>query len=113
MRGDETYLLDMLLAARDAEEFASELTFAKFEHDRLRQHAIIKAIEIIGEAASRVSAETRDLNPDIPWREIVGMRNWLVHAYFEVDVELLWETVQRDIPKLIALLEPSAPPEEA
>lgn len=82
------------------------------EHDRLRQHALIKAIEIIGEAASRVSAETRSLNPEIPWREIVGMRNRLVHAYFEVDVELLWETVQRDIPKLIALLEPSAPPEK-
>ena len=113
MRGDEAYLLDMLLAARDAEEFASESTFAKFECDRLRQHALIKAIEIIGEAASRVSARTQDLNPEIPWREIVGMRNRLVHAYFEVDVELLWETVQRDIPKLIALLEPSAPPEEA
>ena len=48
----------------------------------------------------------RDLHPEIPWIEIVGMRNRLVHAYFEVDVELLWETVQRDIPKLISLIEP-------
>ncbi|WP_425154634.1 DUF86 domain-containing protein [Candidatus Palauibacter sp.] len=113
MRDDDAYLLDMLLAARDAEEFASDLTFEKFEHDKLHQHAIIKAIEIIGEAANRVSAETRDLHSEIPWLEIVGMRNRLVHAYFEVDVELLWETVQRDIPDLISLIEPLVPPEEA
>ena len=111
MRGDEAWLLDMLLAARDAEEFASELTFETFEDDKLRQHAIIKAIEIIGEAANSVSAEARDVHPEIPWREIVGMRNRLVHAYFEVDVELLWATVQRDIPKLISLIEPLVPPE--
>ena len=55
----------------------------------------------------------RDLHPEIPWLEIVGMRNRLVHAYFEVDVELLWETVQRDIPDLISLIEPLVPPEEA
>ncbi|WP_419950942.1 DUF86 domain-containing protein [Candidatus Palauibacter sp.] len=102
----------MLLAAQDAEEFASGLTFRQFDQDRLRQHAIIKAIEIIGEAAASVSRETREHHPAIPWREIVGMRNRLVHAYFEVDVERVWETVQRDIPQLISLIEPLAPDPE-
>ncbi len=112
MRDDAAYLLDMLLAAQDAEEFASGLTFRQFDQDRLRQHAIIKAIEIIGEAAASVSRETREHHPAIPWREIVGMRNRLVHAYFEVDVERVWETVQRDIPQLISLIEPLAPDPE-
>ena len=112
MRGDDAYLLDMLLSARDAREFAAELTFEKFEHEKLHQHAIIKAIEIIGEAANRVGADTRQLHPEIPWHDIIGMRNRLVHAYFEVDVELLWETVQRDIPELISLIEPLVPPAE-
>ncbi|WP_423928426.1 DUF86 domain-containing protein [Candidatus Palauibacter sp.] len=112
MRDDAAYLLDMLLAARDAEEFASGLSFRQFEQDRLRQHAILKAIEIIGEAAAGVSAEAREQHPEIPWREIIGMRNRLVHAYFEVDAERVWETVQRDIPKLISDIAPLVPPPE-
>ena len=68
-------------------------------------------MEIIGEAASRLSAETRAAHPPIPWREIVGMRNRLVHAYFEIDLRLVWDTVRNDLPPLIARLEPLVPPE--
>ncbi len=111
MRRDDAYLLDMLLAARDAVEFADKLTYPQFEHERMHQLAILKAVEIIGEAASHVSNDTKEANPEIPWQEIVGMRNRLVHAYFDIDLGLVWQTVQDDLPTLITLLEPLVPPE--
>ena len=111
MRRDDAYLLDMLLAARDAVEFAAKLTYPQFERERMHQLAILKAVEIIGEAASHASTDTKEANPEIPWQEIVGMRNRLVHAYFEIDLGLVWQTVQDDLPTLITLLEPLVPPE--
>ena len=107
MRRDDAWLL----AARDAAEFASGLKFSQFDDSRLHQNAVLKAIEIVGEAASKVSDTTRTAYPDIPWEEIVGMRNRLVHAYFEVDRVLVWRTVRDDIPALIARLESIVPPE--
>lgn len=105
MRHDEALLLDMLLAARDAVEFASGLTFGQFEKSRLHQNATLKAVEIIGEAAARISTEVKEANPKVAWNEIVGMRNRLVHGYFEVDFGLVWQTVQDDIPELLLQLE--------
>ena len=74
-RDDAAYLLDMLLSARDAAEFAAGLTFPQFERSRLHQNATLKAIEVIGEAAARISEKTRQAHPGIPWPEIIGMRN--------------------------------------
>lgn len=81
MRRDEAWLLDMLLASRDAISFVAGLSPKQFKESRLHQNAVIKAIEIIGEAAGRVSDETRALHSEIPWEQIVGMRNRLVHGY--------------------------------
>ena len=75
----------------------------------MAQLAILKAVELVGEAASHVSAEVRDAHPEIPWRGIIGMRNRLVHGYFSVRLERVWETVTRDILRLISQLEPLAP----
>lgn len=111
MRRDEILLLDMLLAAREASEMAEQLTFATFGQNRMAQLAILKAVETVGEAASRVSAETRVANPEIPWTEIVGMRHRLVHEYFNVNLTRVWETVNEDIPRLILHLERLVPPE--
>lgn len=111
MRRDDAYLLDMLLAGRDAAEFAAGLTFPEFQRSKLHQNAVLKAIETVGEAAARVSGETRVAHPDIPWNEIIGMRNRLVHAYFDINLRRVWTTVQQDIPRLIAMLEPLLPPE--
>ena len=111
MRPDDACLLDMLLAAREAMEFSAGRTFPEFERDRMTQFAILKAVEIVGEAASRVSVDTKEAHPEIPWPEIIGLRNRLVHAYFEVNLKRVWETVQRDIPDLISQLEPLTPPE--
>ena len=75
MRRDEaTYLLDMLLAAQDALEFSSDLTFHEFTRNRLHQNAIFKSIEIIGEAAAHISEKTKQENPKIPWQDIIGTR---------------------------------------
>ena len=67
--------------------------------------ALVKAIEIIGEAAYQVSSETRSQIPEVPWEDIMGMRHRLVHAYFDIDLDVLWSTVQNDLPPLIAVLE--------
>ena len=110
-RDDTSFLLDMLVAAREAVAFTHGMSFAGFAGDRRSQLAILKSVEIVGEAASRVSAETKERNSDIPWREVVGMRNRLVHAYFDIDLRLVWDTVHDDVPALIAQLESLVPPE--
>lgn len=109
-RDEEALLLDMLESARDAVAFAEGLEYRDFVEDRRSQLAILKAVEIVGEAASRVSADTRSAHPAIPWREITGMRNRLVHAYFGIDLRQVWDTVRDDIPSLINELEPLVPP---
>ena len=110
-RDDRSYLLDMLVAARDAVAFTKGLSYGEFATDRRSQLAILKSVEIVGEAASRLSADTKERHPDIPWQEIVGMRNRIVHAYFDIDLRLVWETVDSDLPVLVAQLEPLVPPE--
>ena len=105
MRQDSSLLLDMLVAARMASEFATGLTYAQFERSHLHQNAIFKVLEIIGEAASRISDGTRQANPEISWREIVGLRNRIVHGYSEIDIGIIWKVVHDDIPDLISQLE--------
>ena len=97
MRRDDILLLDMLLAAREAVEFADGLTFETFDRNRMAQLAILKAVEIVGEAASRIGAETRDAHPEIPWAAIVGMRNRLVHEYSNVNLARVWVVRQFEI----------------
>ena len=110
-REESEYLLDMVLAARKALSFTEGMSFADFERDERTVFSATKAVEIVGEAAAQVSKDTRQAHPDIPWRDIVAMRNRLVHAYFEINLELVWKTVRDDLPDLIALVEPLIPPE--
>ena len=111
MRRDDAWLLDMLLAAGDAVDFARGRTRDDLNTDRQLVLSLVKSIEIIGEAAARVSQETRENHPEIPWPKIIAMRNRLVHAYFEINLTRVWETVQNDVPHLVSLLEPLVPPE--
>lgn len=103
---DNALLLDMLLYCDEALRLASALTLAEFEASRLHQLAIVKVVETIGEAASQVSDETQAALADIPWPEIVGMRNRLVHGYANVRLEVVWRTLQEDIPTLAEQLRP-------
>ena len=68
-------------------------------------------MKIVGEAAARLTIETREAYSNVPWQEVTGMRNRLVHAYLDIDLQVVWDTVQRDLPVLIAHLEPLVPPE--
>ena len=110
-RDDAAYLLDMLLAARDALSFTEGMSYEEFVQDRRTQLSVLKSVEIVGEAAAHVSEDTKRAHPTIPWREIVGMRNRLVHAYFDIDLPFVWATVCDDLPVLIVRLEPLIPPE--
>lgn len=112
MRRSEAYLLDMLIHARKTFEFASGLTYERFTQSDLHKNAILKSIEIIGETASHVRPETREAHSEIPWHEIIGMRNRLVHGYFEVNFIRVWDTVTQDLPTLIAQLEPIVPSDD-
>ena len=96
----------MLLAARDALSFPKGLLYDEFARDPWTQPSVLKAVEIVGEAAAHVSDDTRQMHQAIPWREIVGMRNRLVHAWFDIDLRLVWVTACDDLPVLIARLEP-------
>lgn len=108
---DETRLRHMLDSAREAVEFATGKSRKNLDDDRKLSLAIIKSIEIIGEAASKVSEACKDENDNIPWRDIIGMRNRLSHGYFDVNLDMVWETVQTDIPNLIKALSEITPPE--
>lgn len=112
-RKDAALLLDMLLAARDARNFVAELTEADFLRSRLHQNAVIRSLEVIGEAAGKVSVETRAAHPEVPWREITGMRHRLIHGYAEVRVDLVWVVIHDRITPLIAALEPLVPADGA
>jgi uncharacterized protein with HEPN domain len=103
---DEIWLRDILDAAILAEDFAAGLDEQRFWQSALHQAAIVRQLEIIGEAARRVSPTRRDQLSDIPWTAIVGMRHRIVHDYRNVDLDQVWQTVQQDIPPLIAALEP-------
>ncbi len=102
----------MLLAARDALSFTEGMSYEEFVRDRRTQLSVLKSMEIVGEAASQVGQETKRMHPAIPWREIVAMRNRLVHAYFDIDLPLVWDTVCDDLAVLISRLEPLIPPED-
>jgi uncharacterized protein with HEPN domain len=106
MREDDLVRLrHMLDAARDATSFAENRRRQDLLEDRMLTLALVRSIEIIGEAGSRVSDESRHEIADIPWRAIVAMRNRLIHAYFDVDLDVAWSTVHSDLPPLISRLE--------
>jgi uncharacterized protein with HEPN domain len=103
-RSAAEYLSDMRDALRSAREFSQGVTFEEFRINREKQFAIIHALEVLGEAAKQVPVSVREKYPDIPWRDIAGMRDRLIHGYFSVNLERLWNTVQQDLPPLEKLL---------
>jgi uncharacterized protein with HEPN domain len=101
---DTALLLDMLLAARDAQTFVEGLDEAAFLASRLHQNAAIRSLEVLGEAAGRISPATRASHPEIPWREITGMRHRLIHGYGEVRLDLVWTVLRDRLAPLIAVV---------
>lgn len=102
---DRVRLLHMIEAADNAMSFVAGRSRPEIDQDRKTLFAVIRCVEIIGEAAGRISEATRAAAPDIPWSAIVGMRNRLVHAYFDVDVDVVWKTVTVELPALRSRLQ--------
>jgi uncharacterized protein with HEPN domain len=109
---DPSLLLDILLAARDARAFVAGMDKTAFLDSRLHQNAVIRSLEVIGEAAGKLSAATRAAVSGISWSEITGMRHRLIHDYADVDLDIVWSVVTEDLDALIAALAPLIPPEE-
>ena len=95
----------MLDAAKEALSFARNKKRSDLDSDRMLTLSIIKAIEMIGEAASKVTKENRDPQPEVPWSSIIAMRNRLIHVYFDINLDRVWDTITDDLPSLIAILE--------
>lgn len=113
MRPDDLIRLrHMLDAARETIGFVRGRSRVDLDRDRQLVWALVKGIEIIGEAAYQMAFDSRAECPDIPWDDIVGMRHRLVHAYFDINLDILWKTVKDDLPVLLKALEPLVPPEE-
>ena len=102
---DRIRLKHMIDAIKSALRFAEGKTRADLDTDEMLRFARVQAVQIVGEAATRVSGQTRAAMPLVPWADIVGMRNRLVHAYFDVDPDILWSTVRRALPPLLTQLE--------
>ena len=103
-KDDRIRLQHMLDAAQEALSFTRGLTRQDLNTNRMLVLSLVKEIEIIGEAANQISEATREQLPKIPWADIIGMRNRLVHAYFDINLDILWQTVQEDLPSLISAL---------
>jgi uncharacterized protein with HEPN domain len=109
---DEAYLLDMLIAARKAIQFTEGSTAESFRHDQLVQNAVVRVLQVLGEAARRVSATYKEEHPDVPWAQIAGLRNRLVHDYMNIDLVIIWDVVRKDLGPLTQQLEPLVPRED-
>ena len=98
---DRVRLCHMIEAAESAAQFIADRSRSDLDSDRMLLFAVVRAIEVVGEAASKLSEEFRAAHPGIPWRAIVGMRNRLIHAYFDIDTETVWETTTQELPPIL------------
>lgn len=93
------YLQDILEATSKARVFLGDMTMQKFEADERTSYAVIRALEVAGEAARHIPEEIVQRYPKVPWGDMIGMRNVLIHDYIEVDLEAVWLTVKEDLPE--------------
>ena len=105
MHLDDAAVLDILNAARSAIRFAEGISRSAFLDDEKTQSAVMHQLLVLGEAVKRLSPEFRDSHLQLPWKMMAGMRDKLVHEYDDVDMAIVWDTVQNDLPPIIATLE--------
>jgi uncharacterized protein with HEPN domain len=97
---DETYIRHIAEAIEKIERYISGLSYGQFLKDEKTVDAVIRMLEIIGEAANNISAEAQNAHPEIQWSKIISMRNRLIHEYFGVNEEIVWSTVKEKLPVL-------------
>jgi uncharacterized protein with HEPN domain len=94
------YLKDILDAIEKAEQFIEGMDFERFSSDYKTRFAVIRALEIIGEASKKIPETVKRQNPELPWREIAGIRDILIHEYFGLNLQVIWKTLKEDFPKI-------------
>jgi uncharacterized protein with HEPN domain len=99
-RDVKAFLYDILESANDVIEFTKDIGYNEFINNKMIRYAVIRALEIIGEASRYINNDFREKYPNVPWKEMVGLRNILIHKYFGIDYILLWKIVKEDIPKI-------------
>jgi uncharacterized protein with HEPN domain len=112
MSRDDAYMLDMLRFAREVIELSSGVTRDEYLSSLGKRRGIERSLELMGEAARRVSTPFRENHPDIPWRDIIGQRSVLAHDYGDVSDVRVWDTVTKSVPDLLQTLERLVPPED-
>lgn len=111
MSRDDAYLFDILESARTALEYMNGKTWEDFSKDSLLQDAVVRRLEIIGEASGRVSTETQTKYPHLPWQAMKGTRNRIIHEYDSIELDIIWDIVAQDLPFLVTELEKIVPSE--
>ena len=99
-RGDREHLKDMLMACENIEDYLLGYDFDDFMDDRKTQDAVVRNIEILGEASKNISVELKEKYPEVEWNDIARTRDKLIHSYFGVDLDIVWEISRNDIPRL-------------
>jgi uncharacterized protein with HEPN domain len=94
------YLTDILTYIDLAEKFIKDMTFAEFEEDQKTVLALTRAVEIVGEATKNIPSSIREQNPEVPWKDIAGMRDRIAHVYFGIDLDIVWSTAKERLPEL-------------
>lgn len=101
LNDDQIRLQHIIDATREALEYVQDIDRSALAGNRLLQHGLVRCIEVIGEASARLSKSLRDANPHIPWAAMIGMRNRIIHAYFDMDIDLVFKTATEDLPVLL------------
>ena len=104
-QGDSAYLRHILDAVSRIDEYTEGMKREDFMSSNLHQDAVIRQVEVVGEAARKVSEETRERHTEVPWKDMAGIRDKLIHGYFGVDLDAVWDTVTEDIPRLKAMIQ--------
>ena len=104
-RTSRDYVADILTCFLETQELTRDLDFETFAKDRKTVNAVVRSLEIMGEAAKRVPADLRDKFPEIPWKRMTGMRDKLIHEYSGVDLEIIWGVITEDLPPLKPLFD--------
>lgn len=100
MKNDAVYLHHILDAINRIEQYLAGVSYDRFLQDALLQDGVVRQMEIIGEAARNVSKDLQNAHPEFPWGKMIRVRNILIHAYFRVDLFIVWDTAQSDLPRL-------------
>lgn len=106
MSRDSEYLTDIVSSARLILTYVEGVRREQFIRDTRLQDSVIRRIEIIGEAVRRLSSEFRGQHSNVPWRAMAGMRNRMIHGYDDIDMDVVWDTAQDSIPRLLSMIEP-------